>query len=141
MAKENRPPGSTGGGKAKTGKKRRISMNVTSGVAHILATFNNTIVSITDLQGNVLAWSSAGQVGFVGSRKSTAFAAQLASEAAARKVMELGMKEVRVFVSGPGAGRESAIRAIQAAGLDVTLIRDVTKMPHNGCRARKRRRV
>jgi small subunit ribosomal protein S11 len=130
-----------GGGKAKAGKKRRVSMNVTSGVAHVLATFNNTIVSITDVQGNVVAWSSAGQVGFSGSRKSTAFAAQLAAEAAARKVMEAGMKEVRVYVSGPGAGRESAIRAIQAAGLDVTLIRDVTKIPHNGCRPRKRRRV
>ena len=138
MAKEKR---AASGGKAKAGKKRRIAMNVTSGVAHILATFNNTIVSITDVQGNVVAWSSSGQVGFSGSRKSTAFAAQLAAEAAAKKVMEVGMKEVRVYVCGPGAGRESAIRAIQAAGLDVTLIRDVTKIPHNGCRPRKRRRV
>jgi small subunit ribosomal protein S11 len=128
--------------KAKAGgKKRRAVMNVTSGIAHILATFNNTIVSITDLQGNVVAWSSAGQVGFSGSRKSTAFAAQLAAEQAARKVLDVGMKEVRVYVNGPGAGRESAIRAIQAAGLDVTLIKDVTKIPHNGCRPRKRRRV
>jgi len=127
--------------KGKTTKKRRAAVNVTSGVAHILATFNNTIVSISDLHGNVLAWSSAGQVGFSGSRKSTAFAAQLAAEQAARKVIEAGMKEVRVYVNGPGAGRESAIRAIQAAGLDVTLIKDVTKIPHNGCRPRKRRRV
>jgi len=127
--------------KGKMTKKRRTAVNVTSGVAHILATFNNTIVSISDLQGNVLAWSSAGQVGFSGSRKSTAFAAQLAAEQAARKVIEAGMKEVRVYVNGPGAGRESAIRAIQAAGLDVTLIKDVTKIPHNGCRPRKRRRV
>ena len=116
-------------------------MNVTAGVAHILATFNNTIISITDMQGNVLSWSSAGQVGFSGSRKSTAFAAQLAAEQAAQRVLEAGMKEVRVFVNGPGSGRESAIRAIQAAGLEVTLIRDVTKIPHNGCRPRKRRRV
>lgn len=133
MAKEKR--------KGKAVKKRRTTMNVTSGVAHVLATFNNTIVSITDLQGNVIGWSSAGQVGFSGSRKSTAFAAQLAAEQAARKVMDAGMKEVRVFVNGPGAGRESAIRAIQAAGLNVTLIRDVTAIPHNGCRPRKRRRV
>lgn len=133
MAKEKR--------KSKAAKKRRTAVSVTSGVAHILATFNNTVVSITDLQGNVVGWSSAGQVGFSGSRKSTAFAAQLAAEQAARKVMDAGMKEVRVFVNGPGAGRESAIRAIQAAGLNVTLIRDVTKIPHNGCRPRKRRRV
>jgi len=127
--------------KTKVTKKRRVGMNITSGVAHILATFNNTIVSITDTQGNVIGWSSAGQVGFSGSRKSTAFAAQLAAEQAAKKVLEAGMKEVRVYVDGPGAGRESAIRAIQAAGLDVTLIKDVTKIPHNGCRSRKRRRV
>ncbi len=132
MAKEKR--------KAK-GKKRRTLLNVTSGVAHIQATFNNTIVSISDSQGNVVAWSSAGQVGFVGSRKSTAFAAQVAAEAAAKKAMEVGLKDVRVQVNGPGAGRESAIRAIQAAGLDVTLIRDVTSIPHNGCRPPKRRRV
>lgn len=134
MAKEKRTKG-------KATKKRRTGMSVTSGVAHILATFNNTIISITDMQGNVLGWSSAGQVGFSGSRKSTAFAAQLAAEQAAKKVIEVGMKEVRVHVDGPGSGRESAIRAIQAAGLDVTLIRDVTKIPHNGCRPRKRRRV
>jgi len=123
------------------GKKRRTVLNVTSGVAHIQATFNNTIVSITDTQGNVVAWSSAGQVGFTGSRKSTAFAAQLAAEQASNKARDLGMREVRVYVNGPGAGRESAIRAIQAAGLTVTLIKDVTRIPHNGCRAPKRRRV
>jgi len=135
VAKEKRTKGKAGV------KKRRSAMNVTSGIANILATFNNTIVSICDMQGNVVAWSSAGQVGFSGSRKSTAFAAQLAAEQAAQKVREVGMKEVRVYVNGPGAGRESAIRAIQAAGLDVTLIKDVTKIPHNGCRPRKRRRV
>lgn len=132
MAKEKR--------KAKTRKRRQI-LNVTSGVAHVQATFNNTIVSITDMQGNVVAWSSAGQAGFTGSRKSTAFAAQLAAEQASKKAMDLGMKEVRVYVNGPGAGRESAIRSIQAAGLTVTLIRDVTRIPHNGCRPPKRRRV
>lgn len=132
MAKEKR--------KAKT-KKRRTILNVTSGVAHIQATFNNTIVSISDMQGNVVSWSSAGQVGVSGSRKSTAFAAQLAAEQATRKAVDLGMREVRVHVNGPGAGRESAIRAIQAAGLNVTLIKDVTSIPHNGCRAPKRRRV
>ena len=123
------------------GKKRRTALNVTTGVAHIQATFNNTIVSITDSQGNVISWSSAGQVGFVGSRKSTAFAAQVAAEAAAQKAKEAGLREVRIHVNGPGAGRESAIRAIQAVGLDVTLNRDVTSIPHNGCRPRKRRRV
>lgn len=133
MAKEKR--------KGKSTKRRRTPINITAGVVHVLATFNNTIVSITDLQGNVLAWCSAGQVGFAGSRKSTAFAAQLAAERAARSVLDLGMKEVRVHVNGPGAGRESAIRAVQAAGLDITLIKDVTKIPHNGCRPRKRRRV
>ncbi len=122
-------------------KKRRIALNSTSGVAHIQATFNNTIISITDPQGNVIAWSSAGQVGFSGSRKSTAFAAQLAAEKASTKALEIGLKEVRVYVNGPGAGRESAIRAIQAAGLAVSLIKDVTSVPHNGCRPPKRRRV
>mgnify|MGYP005839839441 FL=1 len=132
MAKEKR--------KSKS-RKRRTALSVSSGVAHIQATFNNTIVSITDMQGNVVAWSSAGQVGFSGSRKSTAFAAQLAAEQAGKKALDLGMKEVRVHVNGPGAGRESAIRAIQAAGLTVTLIKDVTPIPHNGCRPPKRRRV
>ena len=132
MAKEKR--------KAK-GRKRRTTLNVTSGIAHIQATFNNTIVSISDNKGDVISWSSAGQVGFQGSRKSTAFAAQVAAEAAARRAMEAGMKDVRVHVNGPGSGRESAIRAIQAAGLDITLIKDVTSIPHNGCRPPKRRRV
>jgi small subunit ribosomal protein S11 len=126
--------------KTKSRKKRQV-LNVTSGVAHIQATFNNTIVSITDMQGNVVAWSSAGQVGFVGSRKSTAFAAQMSAEQASKKALDLGMREVKVYVNGPGAGRESAIRAIQAAGLTVTLIKDVTRIPHNGCRPPKRRRV
>ena len=132
MAKEKR--------KSKA-KKRRQVLNVTSGIAHIQATFNNTIVSITDMQGNVVSWSSAGQVGFVGSRKSTAFAAQVCAEQATKKALDLGMKEVRVFVNGPGSGREAAVRAIQATGLTVTLIKDVTRIPHNGCRPRKRRRV
>ncbi len=132
MAKEKR--------KAKV-KKRKLALNVTSGVAHIQATFNNTIISITDMQGNVVSWSSAGQAGFAGSRKSTAFAAQVAAEQAGRKALDLGLREVRAYVNGPGAGRESAIRAIQACGLNVTLIRDVTRIPHNGCRAPKRRRV
>ena len=123
------------------GKKKRVSLTSTSGVAHIQATFNNTIISITDAKGNVIAWSSAGQVGFAGSRKSTAFAGQVAAEAAARKAMEVGLKDVRVHVNGPGAGREASIRAIQATGLDITLIRDVTSIPHNGCRPPKRRRV
>lgn len=122
-------------------KKKRIALSSTSGMAHIQATFNNTIVSITDTRGNVVSWSSAGQVGFTGSRKSTAYAAQLAAEKAATAALEVGLKDVRIHVNGPGSGRESAIRAIQAAGLEVTLIRDTTSIPHNGCRARKRRRV
>lgn len=122
-------------------RKKKTTLSVTSGVAHIQATFNNTIISITDPQGNVVSWSSAGQVGFSGSRKSTAFAAQLAAEQASQKAMEMGLREVRVYVNGPGAGRESAIRAIQAAGLSVSLIKDVTRVPHNGCRPPKRRRV
>lgn len=132
MAKEKR--------KAK-GRKKRIALTSTSGYAHIQATFNNTIVSISDNSGAVISWSSAGQVGFSGSRKSTAYAAQLAAEQAARKAIDIGLKDVRILVNGPGSGRESAIRAIQAAGLEVTLIKDVTRIPHNGCRARKRRRV
>lgn len=123
------------------GKKKRIALSSTSGLAHIQATFNNTIISITDSRGNVISWSSAGQVGFSGSRKSTAYAAQLAAEKAAQAALEIGLKDVRIHVKGPGSGRESAIRAIQAAGLEVTLIRDTTSIPHNGCRARKRRRV
>jgi len=120
---------------------RRVKKNVPSGVVHIQATFNNTIVTITDVQGNTVAWSSAGVKGFKGSRKSTPFAAQLVAEDAVHKAMEHGMKAAAVFVKGPGAGRESALRAVAAAGLKVTQIRDVTPIPHNGCRAAKRRRV
>jgi small subunit ribosomal protein S11 len=121
--------------------RRRERKNVPVGVAHIQSTFNNTIVTISDNQGNVLAWSSAGQTGYKGSRKGTPFAAGLAAEAAARKAMEHGVKQVEVFVKGPGSGREAAIRALQSAGLEVNLIRDVTPVPHNGCRPPKRRRV
>jgi small subunit ribosomal protein S11 len=121
--------------------KRRDRKNVETGIAHIRSTFNNTIVTISDVAGNVIAWSSAGNVGFKGSRKSTPFAAQMAAEAAARAAMEHGMKTVEVAVKGPGAGREAAIRALQAAGLEISGIRDVTPIPHNGCRPPKRRRV
>jgi small subunit ribosomal protein S11 len=121
--------------------RRRERKNVTVGIAHIKSSFNNTIVSITDLEGNVLAWASAGNVGFKGSRKSTPFAAQVAAGDAAAKAMEHGLKSVTVQVSGPGAGRESALRALSAAGLKISLIRDVTPIPHNGCRPPKRRRV
>jgi small subunit ribosomal protein S11 len=121
--------------------KAKGSKNVSSGVAHILATFNNTIVSITDPNGNVIGWSSAGKVGFKGSRKSTAYAAQLVAQDACRQAMGHGLKEVEVLVKGPGAGRESAVRAIQAIGLDISVIRDVTPVPHNGCRPPKQRRV
>ena len=125
----------------KKGKKKKERRQIPVGVAHIQSTFNNTIVTITDAQGNVLAWSSAGTTGFKGSRKGTPFAAGLAAEAAARKAMEQGVKQIEVFVKGPGAGREAAIRSLQAAGLEVALIRDVTPIPHNGCRPPKRRRV
>ena len=121
--------------------KKTVRKNIQTGVAHISATFNNTLVSITDVSGNVIAWSSSGTCGFKGSRKSTPFAAQLAAEEAARKAMEHGMRSVAIFVKGPGAGRESALRALQTAGFKVTLIRDVTPVPHNGCRPPKRRRV
>lgn len=124
----------------KKGKKREKKM-VQVGVAHILASFNNTIVTMTDMSGNVLVWSSAGNQGFKGSRKSTPFAAQRAGEVAAKKAMEHGMRQVDVYVKGPGSGRESAIRALQAAGLKINLIKDVTPVPHNGCRPPKRRRV
>lgn len=124
-----------------TNRKRRVKKIVESGVAHIRSTFNNTIVTITDTHGNVVSWSSAGALGFKGSRKSTPFAAQMAAEAAAKASMEHGMKSLEVSVKGPGAGREAAIRALQAAGLEVTAIRDVTPVPHNGCRPPKRRRV
>jgi small subunit ribosomal protein S11 len=121
--------------------KAKGSKNVSAGVAHILATFNNTIVSISDLNGNIIGWSSAGKVGFKGSRKSTAYAAQLVAQDACRQAMGHGLKEVEVLVKGPGAGRESAVRAIQAIGLDISVIRDVTPVPHNGCRPPKQRRV
>lgn len=115
--------------------------NVATGVAHVMATFNNTQVTITDMQGNLIGWSTAGRVGFKGSRKSTAFAAQQAAQDAARQAMSHGMREVEVRVNGPGSGRESAIRALQAIGLEITAIKDVTPVPHNGCRPRKKRRV
>ncbi len=121
--------------------KAKGSKNVTSGYAHVLSTFNNTIVTITDLHGNVIGWSSAGKVGFKGSRKSTAYAAQMVAQDASRQAMGHGLKEVEVLVKGPGAGRESAVRALQAIGLDLTIIRDVTPVPHNGCRPPKQRRV
>jgi small subunit ribosomal protein S11 len=121
--------------------KRRVKKNVESGVAHIKSTFNNTIVTITDPRGNTISWASAGTVGFKGSRKSTPFAAQMAAEQAAKTAMENGMRTVEVLVKGPGAGREAAIRSLQAAGLEVSLIKDVTPIPHNGCRPPKRRRV
>lgn len=121
--------------------KAKGSKNITTGIANIFATFNNTLVSISDMQGNVIAWSSAGKVGFKGSRKSTAFAAQQVSQDVARRAMSHGLKEVEVRVKGPGSGRESAIRALQAIGLEISSIKDVTPVPHNGCRPRKRRRV
>ena len=122
-------------------KRRKAKKMVSEGVAHIHSTFNNTIITITDPVGNVVAWSSAGSVGFKGSRKGTPFAAQLAAENAAKKAMEYGLRTVQVFVKGPGAGRESALRSLQAAGFAVSLIKDVTPIPHNGCRPPKRRRV
>ena len=121
--------------------KAKGSKNVHSGIAHVLSTFNNTIVTITDGKGNVIGWSSAGKVGFKGSRKSTAYAAQMVAQDASRQAMGHGLKEVEVLVKGPGAGRESAVRALQAIGLDLTVIRDVTPVPHNGCRPPKQRRV
>ena len=121
--------------------KKKVKKNVQSGVAHIQSTFSNTIVTITDVSGNVISWSSAGVRGFKGSRKSTPFAAQLAAEDAAKKAIEHGMRTVSVYVNGPGAGRESALRALQSAGFRVSLIRDITPIPHNGCRPPKRRRV
>ncbi len=122
-------------------RKRRERKNIERGAAHIRSSFNNTMVTITDLQGNAIAWSSAGGLGFRGSRKSTPFAAQMAAETAAKAAMEHGLKTVEVYVKGPGSGREAAIRALQAAGLDVNMIKDVTPIPHNGCRPPKRRRV
>jgi small subunit ribosomal protein S11 len=124
----------------KTGKKKE-KKNITEGVVHIQSTFNKTIITITDLSGNVVAWSSAGTQGFKGSRKSTPFAAQVAAEEAVKKAKEHGMRRVQVYVKGPGSGRESALRSLQVAGLNISLIRDVTPIPHNGCRPPKRRRV
>ena len=133
MAREPR-----GGARAPRKKERK---NISSGVAHVLASFNNTIVTITDAQGNAIAWSSSGSQGFKGSRKSTPYAAQVAAEDAGRKAREHGMEQLEIMVSGPGSGRESALRALQAAGFTITTIRDVTPIPHNGCRPPKRRRV
>ena len=121
--------------------KRRERKNITSGVAHVNATFNNTLITISDLQGNAIAWSSAGSLGFKGSRKSTPYAAQMAAEDAGKKAAEHGVKTLEVEVKGPGSGRESALRALQVVGFNITSIRDVTPIPHNGCRTRKRRRV
>lgn len=121
--------------------RRRERKNIQSGVAHIRSTFNNTIVSISDEQGNVISWASAGNMGFKGSRKGTPFAAGMAAEAAAKAAIEHGLREVKVYVKGPGAGREAAIRSLQSAGIDVNVIKDVTPIPHNGCRPPKRRRV
>ncbi len=122
-------------------KKKKIARGVTQGQAYILASFNNTVVSITDKRGNVLVWSTPGVVGFSGSKKATPFAAQVAASDAAKKAKDIGIKDLEVFVKGPGSGRESAIRALQAAGLNITLIKDTTPIPHNGCRPKKKRRV
>ncbi len=121
--------------------RRREKKNIASGVAHVNASFNNTMITITDAQGNTISWSSSGTMGFKGSRKSTPYAAQVAAEDAGRKAIEHGMKTIEIEVSGPGSGRESALRALQACGFQITSIRDVTPIPHNGCRPRKRRRV
>jgi small subunit ribosomal protein S11 len=121
--------------------RKKVQRNVPVGIAHVLASFNNTIVSITDLAGHVIAWCSAGKAGYSGSRKSSAFAATVAAQEAAKAAVALGMKEVEINLKGPGAGRESAVRGLQSSGLNITIIRDVTPVPHNGCRARKRRRV
>jgi small subunit ribosomal protein S11 len=126
---------------AKKGARKKEKKNVQVGIVHVQATFNNTIVTVTDMQGNVIVWASAGNQGFKGSRKSTPFAAQRAAEMVAKKAIEQGMKQVDVYVKGPGSGRESAIRSLQAAGLKINLIKDVTPIPHNGCRPPKRRRV
>lgn len=126
---------------SRRGGKRRVKKNITNGQAHIVSSFNNTIVTLSDLNGNVISWASSGQLGFRGSRKSTPYAAQQCAEEAAKKAMEQGLKTVEVYVKGPGSGRESAIRALETSGLSVTLIKDVTPIPHNGCRPPKRRRV
>ena len=140
MAKQQAKAGAAGAAKRQRGK-RREKKNVPRGQAHIQSTFNNTIVTITDPSGNVVCWSSAGQNGFKGSRKSTPYAAQVTAESAARRAMEHGLRQIDVFVKGPGSGREAAIRSLQSAGLSVTSITDVTPIPHNGCRPPKRRRV
>ena len=137
MAKQEKAPPK----KAAVRVKKKIQRTVPSGIAHVKATFNNTIVAITDLAGNVISWSSAGKANFSGSRKSSAFAATVAAQNAAREAMAVGMKECEVNLNGPGAGRESAVRGLQSAGLSISIIRDKTPVPHNGCRARKRRRV
>jgi small subunit ribosomal protein S11 len=141
MATPSTSPSAAAGGPKKRPGKKVVKKNVATGICHIQSTFNNTIVTITDLQGNTLSWASAGNVGFKGSRKSTPFAAQLAAEKAARAAQEHGLQKVDVFVKGPGSGRETAIRSLAAAGLEVAGISDVTPVPHNGCRPRKRRRV
>ena len=138
MAKQQSSTAKTGEKPAKRKKQKRV---VSEGVVHIHSTFNNTLVTITDQVGNVVAWSSAGAVGFKGSRKGTPFAAQMAADAAAKKAMDCGVRNVQVHVKGPGSGRESALRSLQSAGFNITVIRDVTPIPHNGCRAPKRRRV
>ncbi|MBW2391902.1 MAG: 30S ribosomal protein S11 [Deltaproteobacteria bacterium] len=127
--------------KGKVSRKKKERKNIQNGIAHIQSTFNNTLITITDMNGNTIAWSSAGSQGFKGSRKSTPFAAQLAADDAAKKAQEHGVQNIEVYVKGPGSGREAALRALQAAGFNVTLIRDVTPIPHNGCRPPKRRRV
>lgn len=129
------------GQKSTSKRKRRELLNVDKGVAHVQSTFNNTIITITDLSGNTLAWSSAGTIGYKGSRKNTPFAAQMAARECGKKALDLGMRQVEVYVKGPGAGREAAIRTLQAVGLEVKAIKDVTPIPHNGCRPPKRRRV
>src|SRR5580700_10553785 len=143
MSNTPQTPGPSGAPPSMRAKpaKKKTKKNVATGIAYVQSTFNNTVVTITDVNGNTVAWSSAGSRGFKGSRKSTPFAAQLAAEEAARRAMEHGMRSIAVFVKGPGAGRESALRALQAVGFKVTLIRDVTPVPHNGCRPPKRRRV
>ena len=125
----------------RSSKKKKVKKNIPNGIVHVQSTFNNTIINITDLNGNTIAWSSAGSKGFKGSRKSTPFAAQMATEDAAKKAQDHGMKNVAVYIKGPGAGRESSLRALQAAGFKINIIRDVTPIPHNGCRPPKRRRV
>jgi small subunit ribosomal protein S11 len=122
-------------------QKKKVKKNIQNGLAHIQSTFNNTIITITDIDGNVIAWSSAGSQGFKGSRKSTPFAAQIAAENAAKKAMEHGLRKVEVYIKGPGSGREAALRSLQAVGISITMIRDITPIPHNGCRPPKRRRV